>query len=303
MASPTPMLTPTARMLLRNVIYKDSNIIAINKWPGLVTQGQKGGSILLRQKSLQVLGRRGGELPRLVHRLDKPTSGVLIFGRTKAAAMKISNLFADRQVHKDYLAVVAGQPKDSMGIIESWVNPRKPVGSSGRHTADHHVTLLHSAEELAAGRASFLQDAVEHGRGREGLTRMVSSFRVLGRSQTAGLGAAVILMEPITGVTHQLRIQAAYALHTPILGDITHGAFTAAGGVSNWVRQQLMVAHPDVLTGKKKATNRDKLKVPLMLHAYRVTLPGMGEDGTDVVITAPLPSSMTRLCKQLNIDL
>lgn len=77
-------------------------------------------------------------------------------------------------------------------------------------------------------------------------------------------------MEPITGVTHQLRIQAAYALHTPILGDTTHGAFTASGGVSNWVRQQLMAAHPDVLTGKKKATNRDKLSVTLMLHAHRV---------------------------------
>jgi 23S rRNA-/tRNA-specific pseudouridylate synthase len=103
-------LTVTARKLLQNVVHRSPGIIAVNKWAGLVCQGDSGGTQLLRPATLAALGKRKNENPRLVHRLDKPTTGVLVFGRTKEMARVLSDMFAAREVTKEYWAVVVGAP-------------------------------------------------------------------------------------------------------------------------------------------------------------------------------------------------
>lgn len=103
-------LSSTARRLLKHVIYRSPEIIAVNKWAGLVCQGDVGGTRLLHPSTLGALGKRKGELPRLVHRLDKPTTGVLVLARNKDTARILSDMFAERQVIKEYWAVVLGAP-------------------------------------------------------------------------------------------------------------------------------------------------------------------------------------------------
>jgi len=175
------------------VIHRDEWVIALNKPPGLAVQGGSGTERHI-DGMLEALRFGSKERPRLVHRLDKDTSGILLLARTGQAAKQLAESFRDRETEKFYWAVTAGVPKLSQGAID--LRLAKRPGARDRETM--HV------------------DQVE---GQKALTH----FRVLDR---AGNRAALLALWPRTGRTHQLRVHCA-AMGCPILGDRKYGGEAA----------------------------------------------------------------------------
>lgn len=183
-----PVSKTDAKDLKGRVLHRDGDVIVIDKPPGLAVQGGSGLSRHL-DAMLDALRFGAAEKPRLVHRLDKDTSGVLLLARNAAVARTLTGAFRTKKIRKLYWAVVVGVPRPSQGIIDLAL--AKLPGRRG--------------ERVFAGGAS----------GKKALTH----YRVIDR---AGAKAAWLAFEPLTGRTHQLRVHA-MALGTPILGDGKYG--------------------------------------------------------------------------------
>ncbi|HYX04721.1 MAG TPA: RluA family pseudouridine synthase [Reyranella sp.] len=172
------------------VIHRDDLVIVLNKPPGLAVQGGTGTGRHI-DGMLDALRFGSEERPRLVHRLDKDTSGLLLIARTAEAAKRLGGSFRDRQTEKLYWAVVVGAPPRGEGAIDLPLAKRPGV----------------------RGDRELVQ--VDHDAGQKALTH----FKVLDR---AGKRAAVLALWPRTGRTHQLRVHCA-AIGCPILGDGKYG--------------------------------------------------------------------------------
>lgn len=199
-AKPARRDTETGAELIESVIYRDDEMIAINKPAGLAVQGGSGTTKHI-DGALDSLRFGSSERPRLVHRLDKDTSGVLILARTQRAARRLTHAFRAKSALKVYWALVVGEPKPTNGQIEL------PIGKlPGR-----------LGEKMA----------VDHETGQSAVTRYVT-LEKLGRR------AALVALSPVTGRTHQLRVHME-AIGTPILGDGKYGgpeAFLQGEGIS-----------------------------------------------------------------------
>ncbi|MCP5367357.1 MAG: RluA family pseudouridine synthase [Hyphomicrobiales bacterium] len=197
---PRPVAARDAEDLARRVLYRDGDVIALDKPAGLAVQG---GSKTTRHLDgmLDALRFGAGERPRLVHRLDKDTSGVLLLARHAAAAADLTRAFREGGVRKLYWAAVAGVLSPREGLID--LPLAKVPGPRGE------------------------QVGVERGEGR----RAVTAFRTV---EAAGRRVSWLALEPRTGRTHQLRVHCA-AAGAPILGDGKYGgaaAFMADAGLS-----------------------------------------------------------------------
>ena len=185
-----------AAMLKDAVLYKDDDVIVLNKPAGLPTQGGTG---LKRHLDGMLDALRFGhhERPKLVHRLDKDTSGVLLIARTSASARILTKSFQSKTTDKRYFAVVMGMPKDAEGQISMRMDKLAVRGS----------------EKMVA-----TPD------GKHSLT----DFQ---RVDHAGRQAAWMALKPITGRTHQLRLHMSEIGH-PIVGDGKYGGDDAfLGGI------------------------------------------------------------------------
>lgn len=191
---------PTARQaaaLQALVLYKDADVIVINKPAGLAVQGGSGTNVHL-DALLDALRFESPERPRLVHRLDKDTSGVLVLARTRKAAQALTAAFRERRTQKLYWAVVAGVPKLKQGRISA------PLAK-----------VKHGASEKIEADDDDGKPAV-------------TDYRIV---DAVVRRAAWLAMMPRTGRTHQLRAHCV-VLGTPILGDGKYGgsaAFFAEG--------------------------------------------------------------------------
>lgn len=170
------------------VIYHDSELIALNKPHGLAVQGGSKQSRHL-DRLLEAFGK-GDEKPRLVHRLDKDTSGVIVVAKTGQVAKRLSRLFQTRDVKKTYWCIAAGLIVPKAGEISGFL--RKAAGPDG------------DKERMVAAR-----------HGEDGAQHAVTRYAV---ADTAGRRACWVVLRPETGRTHQLRVHMAAAGHS-ILGD------------------------------------------------------------------------------------
>jgi 23S rRNA pseudouridine955/2504/2580 synthase len=195
-ATPAPKPKAAPRLSERDsqeiqslVIHRDDWVIALNKPAGLAVQG---GSGTERHVDGLLDGLRFGldDRPRLVHRLDKDTSGLLLIARTGQAAKRLSESFRDRETEKLYWAVVVGVPPRPDGAID-----------------------LPLAKRPGARDIETMQ--VDHEEGQKALTH----FKVLDRAANR---AALLALWPRTGRTHQLRVHCA-EIGCPILGDRKYG--------------------------------------------------------------------------------
>jgi 23S rRNA pseudouridine955/2504/2580 synthase len=207
------------RRLQESVLYKDRHVLAINKPPGLAVQG---GSRTTRHLDamLDVLQFESPERPRLVHRLDKDTSGVLLLARNARAASTLTRAFRHKAARKVYWALVVGVPRPREGRIELAL-AKKPVGHGGERVS-------------VAGE-------------KEG-KRAVTLYRVV---EAAGSRVAWLELEPLTGRTHQLRAHCA-ALGTPILGDGKYGGEAAHIFSEDWGRRLQLLAREIEIEGPGK---------------------------------------------------
>lgn len=187
------------------VIYEDEEVLALNKPSGLAVQG--GTKTSRHVDRLLSAWGEGLERPRLVHRLDRDTSGVLVLGKTPGAAAKLAGAFARRRAQKVYWAIVAGFPKPGEGVLEL------PLAKKG--VGDREMMVPADPKDPRA-------EAAE--------TEFVTISR-------AGPRAAWMALWPHTGRTHQLRAHM-LALEHPIVGDPKYNT-EASRALSEGLKLQL----------------------------------------------------------------
>ena len=221
------------------VIHKDDAALVLNKPPGLATQGGTKTTAhvdgLLDALAFEAEGR-----PKLVHRLDKDTSGALLVARTARAAAFFAKSFSGRSAKKVYWALVVGVPSIEDGTIDLPIAKQPGTGGEKMHVDEAEGQIARSR------------------------------YRVIER---AGNRAAWVELQPFTGRTHQLRVHMA-AIGHPILGDGKYGGQAAflTGGISRKMHlhaRRIRVDHPD--GGKIDVT----AELP---HHFAESLAGLGFD-------------------------
>ncbi|KKC31230.1 RluA family pseudouridine synthase [Devosia psychrophila] len=176
-----------AEFLRSLILYEDEDIYVFNKPHGLAVQGGSGQTRHL-DGMLKSLPNKKGEPPRLVHRLDRDTSGCLVVAKTKQAASHFGNVFRSRSARKIYWAIVAGNPHPQQGEISCFL---------ARQSTD-------DGEQMVVVR--------------NGAPNAQHSLSYYSTTDTASKRFAWVTLKPVTGRTHQLRVHMAQ-LGTPIIGD------------------------------------------------------------------------------------
>ncbi|MBC6438132.1 MAG: RluA family pseudouridine synthase [Rhodobacteraceae bacterium] len=200
LAVPRPGISDAdAGMIRAAVIYRDDHLIVLNKPPGLPSQG---GSRQPRHVDglSEALRFDAGEKPRLVHRLDKDTSGVLVLARSRTVAAALSTALQSRETRKIYWAAVAGLPQPRMGTIRFGLVKAPGHGQAG------------GAEKMLCLHPDQIKTT-------PGAKHATTDYAVL--SHLGGRASWVALV-PVTGRTHQLRAHMAGIGH-PIIGDGKYG--------------------------------------------------------------------------------
>ena len=234
--------------LKQAVLFRDDHLIVLNKSPGLPVQG---GSKLTQHVAGALDGLKFGrdDAPRLIHRLDRDTSGLLVLARTGAAATKLGGMFRTRAVEKIYFGAVAGRPHPTIGTIRYGLVKE---GGNG----NEKMVVVHP-------------DQVKR---TEGAKPAITDFQVI---EQAGGRMAWVAMRPITGRTHQLRVHMA-EIGCPIAGDGKYGSRSQenlgdgwGGGIGNALSRKLHLhaarlrfEHP--MTGKTM-----RFSAPLPEHMTR----------------------------------
>jgi len=176
-----------------DILYEDNHVIAINKTAGDIVQADDTGDEPLDEKVKKYIAKKynkpNGAFLGVVHRLDRPVSGVILFAKTSKALERINTMFKAREMHKTYYAVTRNRPQPEAGNMVHWLvkNPQKNVTKAH----DHEV---------------------------EGAMRAELNYKLVGQVNDYYL----IEVDPITGRPHQIRVQLS-ALGCPIVGDNKYG--------------------------------------------------------------------------------
>jgi 23S rRNA pseudouridine955/2504/2580 synthase len=176
-----------AAFLKSITLWEDDDVLVLNKPMGLAVQGGSG-TVRHIDGMLEALRERQGQRPRLVHRLDKDTSGVLLVAKTRLAAAALAKTFRSRSARKIYWALVAGVPRPRQGRVSTFL--AKGAGPQGE-----------------------LMRVARHGE--EDASHAITYYAVVDQ---AAQKLAWLSLKPVTGRTHQLRAHMAHIGH-PIVGD------------------------------------------------------------------------------------
>ncbi len=201
------------------VLYEDDDMMVLNKPFGLAVQGGSGTTRHL-DGMLEALRDAQGQKPRLVHRLDKDTSGCIVIAKTRFAASALAKSFRSRVTRKIYWALVAGVPRVKQGRVSTYLAKGEDDEGDAKMQVAHH--------------------------GDEGASHAVTYYAVV---ETAAQKLSWLSMKPVTGRTHQLRAHAAHIGH-PIVGDPKYfniENWELPGGIQNRLHllaRRIVVPHP-----------------------------------------------------------
>lgn len=233
------------------ILYEDADIVAVAKPAGLITHSD--GRTEEATAEDWFIEKYAVRDAGYVHRLDRDTSGVIVFAKNVAAYEFLRKAFHDRDVKKTYLAFVHGAPKEKKGVIDFDI---------GRSRKDFR---LRSAQPKAKGR---LRDA---------LTR----YEVIGETD----GYALLKLTPETGRTHQIRVHLK-AIHHPIVGDSLYApGLSKSKAIGNKSQSFRAPNQPFALGIARLALHAYMLDLPLPAGRQ-------GSPGGRVTITAPIPSDL-----------
>lgn len=180
------------------VLYEDPDILALNKPSGLSSQGGRG-QVHTLDELLWAFAKPGKARPRLIHRLDRDTSGVILTAKTKPAAGFLGKALMAHRMAKTYLAIVTpGAPEPKQGVIDQPLRRDE----QGREAYMRPCAADHADAELAVSRY---------------------------RTRAEAPGAALLELNPQTGRMHQLRVHLA-SIGRPIAGDARYGGALVVGG-------------------------------------------------------------------------
>lgn len=175
-------------------VYEDNHIIIVYKEPGEIVQGDKTGDEPLSETVKRYIKEKyhkaGNVFLGVVHRLDRPVAGLVVFARTSKALSRLNRMFHDGSVHKTYWAITAGMPPEAEGTLTHWLTRNERQNKS----------YAHSHEKAGAKKA-------------------VLAYRLIARGDRYNL----LEIRLMTGRHHQIRCQLA-AIGCPIKGDLKYGA-------------------------------------------------------------------------------
>ena len=202
-------------MKMPEILYEDNHIIAINKRSSELAQGDKTGDEALDDQLKKYIAKKynkpGDVFLGVVHRLDRPVSGVLLYARTSKALQRLNELFKSRQVKKIYWAVVKERPPEDEATITHFLKKNESQNKS----------YVYESEVKGSKQASL-------------------SYKVLGRSERYYL----LEIELHTGRHHQIRAQLA-AIGCPIKGDMKYGfPRSNEDGSISLIAKKISFTHP-----------------------------------------------------------
>ena len=186
------------------VVYEDNHVIVVNKATGEIVQGDKTGdkplSEMVKEYLKEKYNKPGNVYCGVVHRIDRPVSGLVVFARTSKAAERLSGMFREGEVHKTYHALVEGYPEKQEDLIENWL------------VADGRINKTFIAEE---GEKAAKWSRLKY--------KVIKSYDRY----------SLLEVDLLTGRKHQIRAQLAGIGH-PIKGDLKYGAKRSNrdGGIS-----------------------------------------------------------------------
>ncbi|KAI8829531.1 pseudouridine synthase [Chytriomyces cf. hyalinus JEL632] len=248
--------------ILNGILYKDQHIIVVNKPGGLAVQG--GSKVQFNLADVfDGLKFNNPDPPKLVHRLDKDTTGCLILARTKESAARVSELFSREdnsssgRISKRYQALLLGTPAEKSGTITTGIVQYGEPPAEKLTVIEWHESDEGSDNEMAIKKA-------------------VTSYRVLHSQKHVSL----VEFTPMTGRKHQLRLHSAEVLKAAVVGDYKYG---------EGVPKHLRSAFGSIKT------------VPIHLHLREICIKDWYGPGKDFRVEAPLPSHMTRTLKAFNL--
>ena len=176
------------------VVYEDNHLIIVNKQSGEIVQGDKTGdrplSDIVKDYIKEKYQKPGAVFLGVVHRLDRPVSGLVVFARTSKALARLNKMFAEGEVHKTYWAIVKNAPRTSEGTLEHWLVRNEKQNKS--YAYDHE---------------------------RPNAKKAILKYRTISHSDHYTL----LEVNLMTGRHHQIRCQLA-AMGCPIKGDLKYGA-------------------------------------------------------------------------------
>jgi 23S rRNA pseudouridine955/2504/2580 synthase len=246
--------TRTLQALKEMILYEDADVMVLNKPAGLAVQG---GSGITRNidDMLEVMRDAKGQKPRLVHRLDRETSGCLLVAKTRFAATALTGSFRHRSARKIYWALVAGVPKPKQGRISTYLAKEEGEEDTIMRIAAH---------------------------GDEGASHAVTYYAVV---ETSATKLAWVSLKPVTGRTHQLRAHMAHIDHA-IVGDpkyFNRENWQLPGGLQNRLHllaRRIVIPHP-----RGGVIDASAPLPPHMLQSWNLL--GLEHDRFDPIENAP----------------
>ncbi|KAL2807540.1 mitochondrial RNA pseudouridine synthase RPUSD4 isoform c, partial [Daubentonia madagascariensis] len=268
-----------AKALSRGILHQDKDLVVIDKPYGLPVHGGPGVQLCISDV-LPILAKmlhgHKAEPLHLCHRLDKETTGVMVLAWEKEVAHQVQELFRTRQVAKKYWAITVRVPVPSAGVVDIPIIEKEVQGQQ-----QHHKMTLSPSYRMDKGKMVKVRSS-------RNAHVAVTQYQVL----SSTLSSALMELQPITGIKHQLRVHLSFGLDCPILGDHKYSDW-------NKLAPQLSVG-----TLKKLGLKQSKARhIPLHLHARQLILPALGSGREELNLVCKLPRFFVRSLRRLGLEI